>query len=43
MIQAWRAAVEAVRSARGLTVPETQEQLDWLQADLADSLAMVQQ
>jgi protein-tyrosine phosphatase len=35
------AALEAVRSARGLNVPETQEQRVWLQRDLADSLAIV--
>jgi len=35
------AALEAVCSARGVNVPETQEQRDWLQRDLADSLAMV--
>jgi protein-tyrosine phosphatase len=36
-------ALDAVRSARGLNVPETQEQLEWLQRDLADSLATVHQ
>jgi protein-tyrosine phosphatase len=35
------AALEAVRSARGLNVPETAEQRDWLQRDLAGSLALV--
>jgi len=37
------AALEAIRSARGLNVPETQEQREWLQRDLADSLATVRQ
>jgi len=37
------AALEAVRSARGLNVPETEEQRQWLQRDLADSLATVHQ
>jgi protein-tyrosine phosphatase len=37
------AALEAVRSARGLNVPETQEQQEWLQGDLADSLSTVHQ
>jgi protein-tyrosine phosphatase len=36
-------ALEAIRSARGLNVPETEEQRDWLQKELADSLAMVHQ
>jgi len=35
------AALEAIRTARGLSVPETQEQLYWLQRDLAESLAAV--
>jgi protein-tyrosine phosphatase len=35
------AALEAVRQARGLNVPETQEQLNWLRRDLADSLSLV--
>jgi protein-tyrosine phosphatase len=37
------AALAAVRSARGLTVPETKEQREWLNRDLADSLATVHQ
>jgi protein-tyrosine phosphatase len=37
------AALEAVRSARGVNVPETQEQREWLQRDLADSLSIVHQ
>jgi len=37
------AALEAIRSARGVNVPETREQREWLQRDLADSLAVVHQ
>jgi protein-tyrosine phosphatase len=34
-------ALQTVRSARGLDVPETPEQLDWLKTDLAYSLETV--
>jgi len=34
-------AIEVVRKARGLIVPETKEQGDWLRRELADSLAVV--
>lgn len=34
-------ALAAVRTARGLAVPETEEQREWLTRDLADSLAVV--
>ncbi len=33
-------ALDAVRQARGLNVPETDEQLNWLRRDLADSLSL---
>jgi protein-tyrosine phosphatase len=37
------AAMAAIRWARGVDVPETREQREWLQRNLADSLAIVHQ
>ena len=34
-------AIEAVRRGRGVDVPKTRQQCEWLRQELADSLALV--